>query len=302
MTYPKVAIIILNWNGLEDTIECLESLQKITYPNYEVIVVDNGSEGNDVEVLREKFGEHIHLIENDRNYGFAEGNNIGMSYASENLNPDYVLLLNNDTTVDLNFLTELVNVAVSDPSIGIVGPKIYYYDETDKVFSIGGKINAWTGRAPFIGWGKIDHGQFEEIREVDYVSGCALLIKQNVIKKIGLLNTEYFSYSEDAEWCVKARKVGHKIICVPKAKLWHKIASTAMRSKLYLYYITRNRFLFMRRNFSKLQFLSSSLFFFVTYFPFITFLNIYRRDLPSMKTFYKAIYDGIMQSLKGLPK
>ncbi len=259
-------------------------------------MVDNGSEGNDVEVLRERFGDYIHIIENDKNYGFAEGNNIGMRYALER-GTDYIFLLNNDTVVDSMFLNEGIKAAQADPAIGIVGGKIYYYNEPNLIFSVGGKINVWTGRAPFIGWGKIDHGQFEEIREVDYVSGCALLIKQDMIKKIGLLNSEYFCYSEDAEWCIKARRVEYKVICVPKAKLWHKIASTATRSKLYLYYVTRNRFLLMRRNFSRLQFFSSSLFFFMTYFPFITFVNIYRRDLPSIKIFYKAIYDGIMQSL-----
>ena len=107
----KVSIIILNWNKYEETIECLDSLRNITYPNYNIILVDNGSEGPDVKILGERYGNYINIIKNDKNYGFAEGCNIGLRYALSNKNPDYVLLLNNDTIVDPNFLTELVKVA-----------------------------------------------------------------------------------------------------------------------------------------------------------------------------------------------
>jgi hypothetical protein len=137
-SHPKVSIIVLNWNGLEDTIECLESLRKITYPNYGVIVVDNGSEGNDVEVLKEKFGDYIHIIENDRNYGTAEGYNIGMRHAFESLASEYILLLNNDTVVDADFLIELVTVAERNGHIGMVGPVIYDYYDPTRVRSAGG--------------------------------------------------------------------------------------------------------------------------------------------------------------------
>ena len=113
MDYPKVSIIVLNWNGLDDTIECLESLRDVTYPNYRVIVVDNGSAGDDVRILRERFEECAHIIANDRNYGFAEGNNIGMRYALDSFDPTYLLLLNNDTVVAPDFLDKLFKVADS---------------------------------------------------------------------------------------------------------------------------------------------------------------------------------------------
>ena len=146
MNYPKVSIIILNWNGLEDTIECLESLKKITHPNYEVIVVDNGSEGNDAQMLQERFGDYIHIIRNDKNYGFAGGANIGMRYVLNNSAADYVLLLNNDTVVDPEFLTELVKVAEADPAIGITGGKIYYYDNPGQLQFVWGRIGLRAGR------------------------------------------------------------------------------------------------------------------------------------------------------------
>src|SRR4030042_2187559 len=137
---PKVSIIILNWNGLEDTIECLNSLKKITYPNYKVILVDNGSKGNDARVLREKFGDYIHLIENDRNYGYAKGVNIGIRYALANSASEYILLLNNDTVVAPDFLNQLVKLAESDSSVGIVGPKTYYYGSSSRLESIGARL------------------------------------------------------------------------------------------------------------------------------------------------------------------
>ena len=123
---PEVSIIILNWNGLEDTIECLESLKKITYPNYKLIIVDNGSEGNDVAVLRHRFGSYIHIIEKDKNYGFTEGNNIGMRYALKG-EARYILLLNNDTIVDPDFLSNLIKVAAGDPKIGLLIFCIFFH-------------------------------------------------------------------------------------------------------------------------------------------------------------------------------
>jgi GT2 family glycosyltransferase len=296
--HPKVSIIILNWNGLEDTTECLESLKKITYSNYEVVVVDNGSQGNDAQVLRERFGDYIHVIENDRNYGFAEGNNIGMRYALANFNPDYILLLNNDTVVNADFLTELVKAAEGDVKIGIAGPKIYSYAEPDKISFIGGKINWWNVEIPPVN--QIDTGQFDELREVDLVIGCALLIKRTLVEEIGLLYPGYFAYYEEAEWCLKCRKAGYRVVYVPTAKLWHKLSSTAGKIDGFSwYYMTRNRFIFMKRNLPKLQFVLSLAYFFLWPFMFTTvFLLIRQKNLGLLKTFYKGIRDGIGSILK----
>ena len=290
---PEVAIVILNWNGLEDTVECLESLKRVNYPNYEVVLVDNGSEGNDAEVLRERFGDYIHLIENDRNYGFAEGNNIGMRYALQSSNPDYVLLLNNDTVVDPGFLSELVEVAESDRSIGIVGPKVYYYYEPNRISCAGANIDWWNvGTWPT---NEVDVGQFDSVEEVDWVSGCALLIKRITLDEIGLLYTGYFAYFEETEWCVKCRKAGYKVVYVPHARVWHKVLSTAAKTGgLFLYYMTRNRFLFMKRNSTKMRFLVYFIHFFLWRLMSSTArLLVLQRDLGQLRTFYKGIYDGI---------
>jgi len=296
---PKVSIIILNWNGLADTTECLESLKMIAYPNYEVIVVDNGSQGDDVKVLRERLGDYIHIIEKDKNYGFAEGCNIGMRYALEKSKPDYILLLNNDTAVDPEFLSELVKAAENDPKIGIAGPKIYSYDQPDKISFIGTKMNWWDVGAPPVN--EIDTGQFDELREFDLVIGCALLIKRIVVEKIGLLYGGYFAYFEEAEWCVRCKKAGYKVIYVPKARIWHKLSSTTSKiNGFYLYYATRNRFLFLSRNAGKMQFLLATVYFFLRKFTWTTaFLLIRQKNLKALRTFYRGVRDGISLAVKG---
>ena len=301
MNHPKISVIILNWNGLEDTIECLESLRKATYPNYDVVLVDNGSEGNDVRILREKFGNYIHIIENDRNYGFAEGMNIGMRNALHDSNPDYFLLLNNDTVVAPNCLAELVKVAESDPLIGIVGPKIRWYHDPNRIQSVGGQLNWWTGQRYLIGYNQIDQGQFDEVREVDWVSGAALLIRRRTVADIGLLHAEYFLYSEEVDWCARCRKAGYKVAFAPAAEVWHKCEwETKGIGRYQLYYMTRNRYLFMRRNATRQQFT-----FFLIQFTLKSLLLVpawlllRRRNPKLLLTLFKAIYDGIRISLKG---
>lgn len=295
----KVSIIILNWNKYEETIECLDSLRKITYPNYGIILVDNGSEGPDVKILGERYGNYINIIKNDKNYGFAEGCNIGLRYALANHNPDYILLLNNDTIVDPDFLTELVQVAGSDLSIGIVGPKIYVYQGANrqganKIQSAGGKINWWSGLTIMVGFNEIDSGQFDEVRDRDWVTGCSLLIKSSIIREIGFIYAPYFTYFEEIDWCVRCRRAGYKIVYIPTAKIWHKkhLISGKMESRA-LYYSTRNRFLFMSRNATRLQFMS-----FVAHFFFREALepwklSVRQRDVKLLLNYWRGTYDGI---------
>jgi len=293
---PRVSIIILNWNGLEDTAACLQSLKEITYPNYDVILVDNGSKGNDAKVLRETFGDHIYIIENDKNYGFAEGCNIGMRYALKNSAPDYILLLNNDTTVAPDFLAEMVKIAESDPLIGIAGPKIYFYNESNKIQSAGGRIDWWRGKAILMGLFEIDRGQFEEVKEVDWVSGCALLIKLDTIKRIGLLEPAYFTYLEETDWCARCKKAGYKVVYAPKAKVWHK--GRMALDELYvlpLYYTTRNRFLFMKKHATTPQFVSFFTQLVLRELLPVTLVSLLvrQRNVKLLPSYYRGTCDGI---------
>ncbi|MBM3156029.1 MAG: glycosyltransferase family 2 protein [Chloroflexi bacterium] len=291
----KVSIIILNWNGLDDTVGCLQSLKEITYKNYNIIVVDNGSKGNDAEILKSKFGEYIHIIENDRNYGFAGGCNIGIRYAMRNFEPDYILLLNNDTTVAPDFLSEMVNVAESDPSFGIAGAKIYFYHEPNKIQAIGGQINWRTGMTSMLGINEMDVGQFNEIRAVDWVVGCALLIKREVLQTIGLLYERYFAYFEEVEWCVRCSRAGYLVIHAPGARVWHKKRfSIDEISGLNMYYMTRNRFLFMVRNATVRQLSFFFVYFLFRHLPTFTAQSLYRyRSLKLLTNFYRGVFAGI---------
>lgn len=342
MNYPKVSIIILNWNGWKDTIECLESLYQITYPNYDVIVVDNGSKDNSVQKIkdycegkikveskffnynpnnkpiyileytkeeaerggnrrREKYfsklpsNRKLRLILNDKNYGFAEGNNIGIRYALKALNPDYILLLNNDTVVDPNFLTELVRVAESDEKIGIVGPKIYFYDYNGKINVIwfyGGIINYWRLSTTHIGFCREDNKATAIPERLDYITGCVFLIKKDILNNVGLLDSDYFAYYEEIDYCLRTKNKGYKLAVSPNAKVWHKISKSA--GKYQLYYMTRNRALLMMKNFStsKVKF-GMGFIFYVADFIKKTLIRILKRDFDTARLIIKGFYDGL---------
>lgn len=307
MTNPRVYIIILNWNGLKDTVECLESLRKITYSNYEVIVVDNGSKGNDAQALDEKFGDYVRLIRNDRNYGYAGGNNIAIRYVVDDSAPDYFLILNNDTIVAPDFLDQMIKVAESDASIGILGPKVYYYNFPNRLQSTGARINMRTGQTSLIGVKQIDNGQYDTQQEVDYVSGCCLLVRKELIQKVGLFDESYFCYWDETDYCARVREAGYKIVYIPESKIWHKAPlklkvwdKTQMGGKasgLPYYYVARNNFKFMRRHATKGQYRSFLLYFFGYYFWFMAGVCLlYHRDVRRFIGFYRGIRDGLFNS------
>ena len=248
--YSKVAIIILNWNGKEDTIECLESLKHITYPNYEILLVDNGSTDGSVECFRERY-PGMEIIENGENLGFAEGNNVGIRRAMDE-GVDYVLLLNNDTVVDPKFLGELVKVAKGDERIGIVGAKILnYYDRT--IDFCGGNINWWIGQ-PY-------HIKEEYCGKTDFITGCAMLIKKEIFEKGLFFDKVYFLYFEDADLCEKVKRIGYFLEVTNKSIVYHKISRSSKKngtkSDFFVYYFARNRIIFNKRyNINMLKYLT----------------------------------------------
>ncbi len=245
-TEPKIFIVLVNYNRLKDTIECIESLRKISYPNYEIIVIENGSTDDSYDKLSEI--KDILLIRSDVNQGFTGGNNLGIQIALEKL-ADYVLLLNNDTVVEENFLSELVRVAEADDKIGLVGCKILYYYEKNKIWSAGGGVTPLLKRTFQYGENKIDRGQFDQQREVDFVSGCCMLIRRQVFEKIGLLDPDYFMYYEDVDFCLRAKNNGFQVTYCPNSVIWHKV-SIATDKSFRDYYRMRNYILFLKKNFT----------------------------------------------------
>ena len=244
---PRVAIIILCYNGLADTLACLHSLTQLDYPREQlgILVLDNASHDGTPAAVRNAFPK-VHVIENGANLGFAAGNNIGLHYALAH-GFDYALLLNNDTEVAANFLSQMITTAEADPTIGAVGPTIYYHTQPDVIWSAGGHIDWQRGVSRMRGLGERDSGQYGAVSEVDFVTGCALLLRCAALERAGLLDERFFMYYEETEWCVRVRRAGWRIVHVPAAQIWHKIPIIDRVDKPYVaYYMTRNRLLFLR--------------------------------------------------------
>ncbi len=291
MARPRVIILILNWNGKEDTGECLKSLAGIAYTSYDVLIVDNHSSDGSVEYFSRSFPD-VRLLENSKNLGFAGGNNVGISYALDRLSPDYILLLNNDTGVDRGFLDELVDMAEKDDGIGIIGPKVYYYGG-DRINSAGGKVRWLTGIGKNVGAGEADRGQYDRAAEVDYVQGCALLVKREVFDSIGYLDESFFIYLEDVDFCLRAKKAGYKVVYNPRSVIYHKENRSIKKVSLSgLYYNHRNRLLLLNKHSTLKQRL-------LAFFPMAAMFNIAliyyaaRLDPGAVSTLFKAYLDGL---------
>lgn len=243
---PPVGIILLNWNGWEDTRACLESLERLEYPAARTIVVDNASSDGSPDKLQERF-PGLDLIRLNENTGYVGGNNIGVQYAKK-MGARYVLLLNNDTEVAPDFLSRVVETAESAESIGMVGPMIYYHKNPEVIWSAGGEVDRRSGDACMLGLNEIDRGQYgQSPRAVDWVTGCAILVKMSVIDKIGMLDSRFFAYYEDAEWCARARRAGYAVLHDPRARVWHKISRQLREASPQVkYYMVRNRLLYLK--------------------------------------------------------
>jgi GT2 family glycosyltransferase len=222
---PRVAVVVLAWNGKPLTMACLESLGSLRYRNAAVILVDNASADGTAAAVRKTYGDRVTVIENAENLGFSRGNNVGIRRALDE-GADFVLLLNNDTVVDPALVDRLVEVIAKSGDIGIVGPKIYYASPPDRIWFAGGRIHLARGVSKHIGIRERDTGRYDSIRDVDYVTGCALLARREVFERIGYLDPVFAAYYEDADFCVRARRAGFRVVYAPAGKVWHKISAS----------------------------------------------------------------------------
>jgi GT2 family glycosyltransferase len=218
---PLVHVVTLTWNQRDETLACLESLSQMTYPNFRILLVDNGSTDNTPAVVRERFGQ-VDLVVNDHNLGFSGGFNAGICHALDQ-GADFVLVINNDTLVAPNMLDELMAYA-GNPGVGMLAPKIYSADEPTRIWSVGGQRNFWNLEMIATGDGQLDAGQWDAPLERDYLVGCALLLKRSLLEQIGLFDAETYNpiYYEDSDLCVRARLAGQRLLLVPSAHMWHK--------------------------------------------------------------------------------
>lgn len=242
---PKVNIILINYNGDNDTVACVNSLRELNYENFEIVVVDNASRTQ--EELEKRLHNSVVYLKSAENLGFSGGNNIGIRYAIEH-GADYVLLLNNDTVVESNFVEKLVDAAGRHRDAGILTGKIVYYSKPDYIWYAGGYMNLDRARIHHY---HIKEKDFKDTTEktVTFATGCLMMIPRSIIEKYGGLDDTFFMYSEDAEFCSRIMENGYKIWYIPTAKIYHKVSASSggAGSKLSQYYRTRNEMYLVAR-------------------------------------------------------
>jgi len=283
---PLVSILTVNYNGLEVTAAFLKSLYSLTYPNFEVIVVDNASSINPTsEIL--KIYPKAKVILSKENLGFAGGNNLGI----KNAKGDFLFFVNNDTELTPNILDVLVETTKTQSSAGIVCPKFHYYFHPGIIEYAGyHKMNFLTARNKMVGNKEKDLGQYNQPTETNYAHGGAMMVARQVIDKVGMLPECYFLYYEEFDWCEQIKRKGFKIYYQPNALIHHKESmTTGKESLLKTYYLTRNRLLFMRRNATASQFIIFMIFFSLFTIPKNTLSFLLRGKLKHLKAFGSGI-------------
>jgi GT2 family glycosyltransferase len=243
MNPPRLVVVVLNWNNAPDTLRCLDALAASDYEGFEVVVVDNASTDGSVAILRER-QPNLALLENGENLGYAGGNNVGIQYALDR-GAGYVLLLNDDSVVAPDALSALMAAAEDHPDVGFLGPKVLSLEEPSRLLSAGGILDREC-RSSHRGGGEPDEGQFDELAEVDWLSGCALLVSREAVRRVGMLDPAFFAYHEDVEWCYRGRQAGLHVLFVPGARVWHPDTRVQqLDSPLVTYYMARNSLLFL---------------------------------------------------------
>lgn len=240
-----VAIVVLNWHGRSDTLLCLHSLAALSYPTWSVILIDNGCQEFSATELNALL-PGAHYLQTESNHGFAGGANLGIRHAIE-AGADYVLLLNNDAVVEPAALTEMVRVAEADPAVGVVGAMLLQMDRPGRLEAAGLRVDLRWGRLFETGFGEDDHGQYDHVNDVAAVSGGAMLLRRALWERLGGFDERYFSYLEDIDLCLRARKIGFGVRLAPLARVHHKGkgSSGGTQSALSVYYATRNHMMLM---------------------------------------------------------
>jgi GT2 family glycosyltransferase len=238
MSDPLLFVIVLNNNSRDDTVACLKSLTQSDYQNFKIILLDLASGQDTIEFFHNEFPQ-IQIIPLIENLGYAGNNNIGIKAALEQ-GAEWLLILNNDTVLGVSCLSSLMHAGSRDSSVGVVGPLVYHYDEPDVIQSAGGVFDKdW--RNIHLGLNEPDCGQYNAITEVDWVSGCAIMVRCALVEQVGPLDPDYFLYWEETEWCIRASRAGWKVVHVPYAKIWHKGVKRSYEPRAYVtYYMTRN--------------------------------------------------------------
>lgn len=284
--WPLVSVISINYNGVDLTCAMIESLQKSSYPNLEIIIVDNNSSQNPSKIPNSY--PDVVFIQSEVNSGFAGGNNLGIKHASGK----YFLLLNNDTEVEPSFLEPMVMAMEKNPQIGCTSSKLLYFDSPEIIQYAGNAgINMTTGRAFGRGWGEKDKGQYNDTISIEIAHGASMLLSRKMVQDIGLMADMYFLYYEELDYCYRMLDAGYKLLYIGNSVVYHKESmSTGKESPLKTYYMTRNRALFMRRNTSGIQLILSLLYYHFIATPKLLIIYLLKGKLSLFNAALKGIY------------
>jgi len=297
--HPLVCVLILNWNRWQVTSDCIASVLKSTYPNFRVVVIDNGSTDNSVSALRARFGDRIKIIENETNLGYARGFNAGLMYGFVQTSADFCLVMNNDTIIDSRSVSELVKVAVTDNKIGFTTGKVYYYDNPNTLQTVGKYEHPIRWNGDHIGNREEDKGQYDKVIELHFADDIFTLISKSLYEDIGGYDPMFFLQGEEYDWQARAKKRGYRIMYTPFAKLWHRESMTIGRdSALKAYYDARNPMLVVLLHKSPL--------FFRKYFWFHLRIRVIRSSLVALKHYriavglakWQGFFSGLLWGIK----
>lgn len=278
--------IILNYNNAIDTIECIKSAKNIRSLNIKIILVDNGSDKKCIDILETNIDNDVVFIKNNKNIGYAAGNNVGISYAIAN-GAQYIAIVNNDVILNENTFQGCIE-RLHDSRVGIVGPAILEFG-SNYIQSCGAMVNKYTVQSTLINRGNV-YKKSDSTISCDYIGGACLVFKPSLVTIIGYLPEIYFLFWEETEWCLKAKKAGLSVECVLSGNVEHKGSATIKQvSGISNYYMERNRIIFMKRNYKNIFVLLSS-------FMYLIIKNLYKSLFISSSYFeyFKYYYDGII--------
>ncbi len=304
-TKRDVGVVLINWNGAEDTVPCIESLLAGSVKPDAIVVVDNASRDDSADLISQKFPD-VKLIRNRENTGFTGANNQGINLLIEQ-GYRYIWVLNNDTIVDTGCLASLKDHMEHYSDVAACTAKILYADGARLIWYGGAVFNKWTVQITHRGAGEKDKGQFDSVEDVPFISGCCLFVRRDAFHRVGLFDEHFFAYAEDGDWCFRARKKNLKLQYVPKAVIWHKVSAAmrkikkrstkGMTSPFVVYITSRNRVFLVRKHCQNvLQLLTASLSSAVWFVYYGCILLLLAR-FDKFRALCTAIYDGITVSL-----
>jgi GT2 family glycosyltransferase len=292
MSDPKVTITTLSWNRKVHTLEWLDSLSRLDYPKYDVLVVDNGSNDGSVDAIRAKFPA-VKIVENGENIGYARGFNVAMQHAFAD-GADWVLIMNNDAVIDPAGVRALVDVGESDPKAGFVSGKVFHYWRPEEIQTIGTQTHPWLVAGPQIGSGETDHGQYDTVVERELTDDVFLLVRKAVYDQLGGYDADFAFYGhENVDWCLRIRRAGFKILYAPGAKLWHKGRTGGAWTAFYLYYQTRNDYVLIAKHLRRPKVFVAAAMMALWYQPKWMLFRVRPTKLSQVKSYLRGQFAGI---------